>query len=77
MLTFGVSVSRSSNLRPKIGVLLTVISSSVVLDSVLVVSIVGTAVMVTRLPLLRHSWKLASGSRFDPRSDPLVPPPKW
>ena len=48
MLTPGVSVNRSSNLRPKIGVVLTAVSLSVVLDSVFIVSTVGVAVIVTR-----------------------------
>ena len=41
MLTLGVSVSRSSNFLPRIGVVLTAVSFSVVLASVLAVSTVG------------------------------------
>ena len=47
-LTPGVSVSRSSNLRPRIGVVSIVVSSSVLADAVRVVSTVGgSAVTVT------------------------------
>ena len=45
--TPGVSVNKSSNLRPATGKLPTERSSIVVLISVLVVSMVGTAVIVT------------------------------
>ena len=48
MLTPGVSVNKSSNLRPRIGVLFTEVSLRVVLASVLTVSTVGVPVMVTR-----------------------------
>ena len=48
MLTPGVSVSRSSNFLPRTGVVLTVVSFRVVLTSVLTVSTLGWAVMVTR-----------------------------
>ena len=47
MLTLGVSVSRSSNFLPRIGVVLTAVSFSVVLASVFAVSTVGVPVMVT------------------------------
>ncbi len=47
MLTPGVSVSRSSNLRPRIGVVLTAVSLIVVLASVFTVSTVGVVVTVT------------------------------
>ena len=48
MLTLGVSVSKSSNFLPRIGVVLTAVSFSVVLASVFAVSTVGVLVMVTR-----------------------------
>src|SRR5713226_191138 len=48
ILTPGVSVSRSSNLRPRTGVWLTVSWFSVELDSVFVISTVGVAVTTIR-----------------------------
>ena len=45
MLTPGVSVSRSSNLRPRIGVVAMVVESSVVEAAVRVRSIVGACVV--------------------------------
>ena len=52
MLTPGVKVSRSSNLRPRIGVWFTVIWFSVTLLSVLTVSTVGVTSIVTVAPTL-------------------------
>src|SRR3954463_9411658 len=48
MLTPGVRVSKSSNLRPRIGVVFTVCSLIVVLASVFTVSTTGVEVIVTR-----------------------------
>ena len=64
MLTPGVSVRRSSNLRPRIGVVSIVFSSSVLAGAVRVVSIVGDCVVTVTVSATPDTFMPASAARL-------------